>query len=211
MSLAEIKVSGRICIFLQELDKFGIDEFLQKGTKNYYSLLQEPSFRYYLLHLKKKDYSINYPILEDEEFLLNNLKNIFASRYNRLSLIAERVYYFYMKVTDADINEILNYSSQKKVNRVLIFHSNHLLRDEKRLLKIFKSNSFLYNREANFSLAHNLFNENGYIRKKKIESILSGEAKFAYDSTFRMIELELDQVIGSNISTIRYVKEQVQA
>ena len=112
-----------------------------------------------------------------------------------------------MQSVDADLFEIQRYASSEGYSRVITFRSKNLLRDENRLLKVFKLNSFLYFREANFSLAQNLFNPNGYIAFKKIHSILEGKAKFAYSSTFKMIELELDQEIGSNISKIRYIKE----
>lgn len=99
----------------------------------------------------------------------------------------------------------MEYAKQEGVERVIVFISKNLSRDEKRLLKILKLNSFLYYREANFYYAQNLFNPTGYIRKEKLTDILEGKAKLSSESTFRMIELEMDREINSNLIKIRYV------
>ncbi|MBK7057607.1 MAG: hypothetical protein IPH52_21660 [Leptospiraceae bacterium] len=99
----------------------------------------------------------------------------------------------------------MEYAKQEGFERVIVFISKNLSRDEKRLLKILKLNSFLYYREANFYYAQNIFNPTGYIRKEKLTRILEGKAKPSSESTFRMIELEMDREISSNLIKIRYV------
>ncbi|MCB1157097.1 MAG: hypothetical protein H7A25_09460 [Leptospiraceae bacterium] len=208
MNLQEIKIPGRICIFLEEVKALESEVFLRKAREDFYSNMNEPGFRYYSFFLKKKTYRIDYPLLEEEDIHPSHFREEYGQRFSRLSKLSTDVYYFQIKSVNESLSQILKYSEEKGLHRILVFNSAHILRDEKRLLKIFRANSFLYNREANFSLAHNLFNETAYIRKGRLNAILQGKAKLAYDSTFRMIELELDQTLGSKLSTIRYISEK---
>lgn len=204
MNLTEIKTSGKICIFLNKVQTLTIEEYLNKAKANYYNAMNEEGFRFYSLFLKQEKQSNSYPMILEED-IENSFVKKYESRFNRLKVIADDLYYYSLKNTSSDSASIMEYAKQEGFERVIVFISKNLGRDEKRLLKILKLNSFLYYREANFYYAQNLFNPTGYIRKEKLTRILEGKAKLSSESTFRMIELELDREINSNLIKIRYV------
>ena len=204
MNLLEIKTSGKMCIFLSKIPSLTIEEYLSKAKANYYNAMKEEGFRFYSIFLKQEKQSNSYPMISEED-IENSFIKKYESRFNRLKVITDDIYYYSLKITSSDSATIMEYAKQERINRVIVFLSRHLQRDEKRLLKILKLNSFLYYRDANFYYAQNLFNPTGYIRKEKLNQILEGKAKLSSESTFRMIELEMDQEIGSNLIKIRYV------
>lgn len=204
MNLTEIKTSGKMCIFLSRIPSLTIEEYLNKAKANYYNAMNEEGFRFYSLFLKRDKKSNSYPMILEED-IENSFVKKYESRFNRLKLIADDLYYYSLKITSSDSSTIMEYAKQEGFERVIVFISKNLSRDEKRLLKILKLNSFLYYREANFYYAQNLFNPTGYIRKEKLTEILEGKAKLSSESTFRMIELEMDREIDSNLIKIRYV------
>lgn len=209
MNLPELKIKGRICITLQNLSGLNEGVFLREGKRDFYSSLNQSNFRFFSLYLKTRNFSRNYPILEEEELLSNSFHKQYGLRFKRLQAVSKNLCYYTIQSTQMEPSFILEHAKKENINRVIIFTSNHLLRDEKRLLKIMKLNSFLYYREANFYLAQNLYNPTGYMRKEKLETILKGKGKFAYESTFRMIKLELDQELGSNLTKIRYIPDNI--
>lgn len=204
MNLLEIKTSGKMCIFLNKVPSLTIEEYLSKAKTNYYNAMNEEGFRFYSLFLKKEKKSNFYPMISEEDIENSFLKK-YETRFNRLRAIAGNLYYYSLKITSSDSSTIMDYAKQEGIERVIVFISKNLQRDEKRLLKILKLNSFLYYRDTSFYYAQNLFNPTGYIRKERLNQILEGKAKLSSESTFRMIELEMDQEIGSNLIKIRYV------
>ncbi len=194
-----------MCIFLQKVPALTMEEYLHNARANYYTAMNESGFRFYSLFLKQKKEQNSYPMITEEDFKINTFKESYKLRFNRLKTISNSLYYYTLKITSSDSSTIMEYAKQEGSDRVVIFISKNLERDEKRLLKILKLNSFLYYRDTNFYYAQNLFNPTGYIRKQKLNEILEGKAKLSSESTFRMIELEMDQEIGSNLIKIRYV------
>lgn len=204
MNLTEIKTSGKMCIFLHKVPTITFEEYLEKAKANYYNAMNEQGFRFYSLFLKQEKQFNSYPLISQDD-IPNLFQKEITSRFNRLKVMADHLYYYTLKITSSDSASIMEYAKQEGAERVIVFISKNLSRDEKRLLKILKLNSFLYYREANFYYAQNLFNSTGYIRKEKLTGILEGKAKLSSESTFRMIELEMDREINSNLIKIRYV------
>lgn len=209
MILNETKISGKLCIFLEKIDPIEIQGFIQKANQDFFTSMNEASFRFYSLFLKQERSLNSYPLLRKEDLPLLYSQINFIQRFNRLKNIANHIYFYTLKSFQSNTTTILEYAKQEGIDRVLVFYSKHLLRDEKRLLKAFKLNSFLYYRDANMYNAQNLFNPNGYIHKKRLESLLLGKAKFVSESTMKMIELEIDQEIGSNLTKISYIQKHV--
>lgn len=209
MKLSEIEITGRLCIFLHKISRITMEDYLENLKKDFYQRMNETSFRFYSTFLKRSKSMNSYPFVSEDDLNPENISSLSAVRFNRLKQISEDVYSFALKSTGSDNSKILEFAKAEKLERVIVFHSRNLLRDEKRILKIMKMNSFLYNRDTNLHHAGNLFNPNGYIRKNKLKMILNGKARLCSPSTFQMIELELDQEFSSNLVTIKYVKEAV--
>ena len=167
MNLTEIKTNGKMCIFLSKVPSLTIEEYLSKAKVNYYNAMNEEGFRFYSLFLKQEKQSNSYPMILEED-IENSFVKKYESRFNRLKVITDDIYYYSLKITSSDSSTIMEYAKQEGFERVIVFISKNLSRDEKRLLKILKLNSFLYYREANFYYAQNIFNPTGYIRKEKL-------------------------------------------
>ncbi len=209
MKLSEIEITGRLCIFLRKISCITMEDYLENLKEDFYDRMNEPSFRFYSAFLKRNRSMNSYPLVSEDDLNPENISSLSAVRFKRLKQISEDVYSFSLKSTGSDISKILEFAKNEKLERVIVFNSNDLLRDEKRILKIMKMNSFLYNRDTNLYYAGNLFNPTGYIRKNKLDMVLKGKARLCSPSTFRMIELELDQEFSSNLVTIKYAKEAV--
>lgn len=147
MNLTEIKTSGKICIFLNKVQTLTIEEYLNKAKANYYNAMNEEGFRFYSLFLKQEKQSNSSPMILKED-IENSFVKKYESRFNRLKVIADDLYYYSLKNTSSDSSTIMEYAKQEEFERVIVFISKNLSRDEKRLLKILKLNPFLYYSEA---------------------------------------------------------------
>ncbi|MCB1178193.1 MAG: hypothetical protein KDK36_11480, partial [Leptospiraceae bacterium] len=207
MKLNELNINGRICIFLKNINSLKLENYKKSIRENYFGVIKNPDYLFYSKYLKNGKKIDEYPMIQENEVeeLFSNYQ--VKTRYKRLQTLVQEISYFKFQTTDSNINQILEYAKENDWSRVIIFKSNHILRDENRLLKIFKMNSFLNLRDTNVFYASNLFNSNGYIREPKLNKILEGKARYSSDSTFKMITLELDQEINSNLTRIKYIKE----
>ena len=209
MKLSEIEIQGRLCIFLRKIYRLEMKNYCDQLKEDFYHRMNETSFRFYSTYLKRDRKMNSYPFISEDDLNPENISSLSAVRFNRLKNLSSDLYSFSLRSTGSEIPKIIEFAKNEKLERVIIFHSKNLLRDEKRLLQIMKMNSFLYNRDANLHYAGNLFNPTGYIRKNKLEMVLKGKARLSSPATFLMIELELDQEFSSNLVTIKYVKEAV--
>ena len=75
--------------------------------------------------------------------------------------------------------------------------------DFSELVKIFRLNSFLYQRVTNPRLADQLYFRAGFISEKKLNRMLSGKGRSVFSETFSIMEIILDKDFVNNVDTIR--------
>lgn len=205
MSLAKIKVQGNILIRFYSIEPIALENFCKAVMDLDWKALNTPSYKFIYYYLKRKSYTPNYPVFLPEDISLLQSNRNYKERFVRLSKLAYENYYFIIEQTSSDVRRIIKYAREEKAARAIVFGSVNLIEDAQRIIKIFKLNSFLFQREANLSLAQNLFNSFGFIKKKTLSLILEAKAKHVNDSTFKVIQLLQDDNFESNITTIQHI------
>ncbi len=208
MPLAKLKIQGNILIRLSSLEQVSMEDFCKAVETMDWKILNSPSYKFIYYYLKRKSHTGNYPVFLKEDIVLLEKDKNYKERFFRLSRLALENYYFTIEQTSSDVKQILQYSREEKSSRSIIFSSNNLIEDFQRVIKILKLNSFLFLREANLSLAQNLFNPFGFIKKETLTAILEAKAKHVNDSTFKVIELLQDEDFESNLTVIRHISQK---
>lgn len=208
MALSKLKIQGNIFIRLYSLEQIKIEDFCKAVETMDWKILNSPSYKFIYYYLKRKSHTGNYPVFLKEDIPLLEKDKNYQERFFRLSRLALENYYFTIEQTSSDVKQILQYSREEKASRSIIFNSNNLIEDFQRVIKILKLNSFLFLREANLSLAQNLFNPFGFIKKETLSAIMEAKAKHVNDSTFKVIELLQDVDFESNLTVIRHISQK---
>ncbi|MBK8398244.1 MAG: hypothetical protein IPL26_23760 [Leptospiraceae bacterium] len=208
MAIAKLKIQGNILIRFYSLEQVKIEDFCKAVELMDWKILNSPSYKFIYYYLKRKSHTSNYPVFLKEDISLLEKDKNYQERFFRLSRLALENYYFITEQTSSDLKQIIQYSREEKASRCVIFSSSNLIEDFQKVIKVFKMNSFLFLREANLSLAQNLFNPFGFIKKKTVTAIMEAKAKHVNDSTFKVIELLQDVDFESNLTVIRHISQK---
>jgi|GEM_PF-2920873 len=131
------------------------------------------------------------------------IPNSWTNRFSRLQKVTARYYKYELSYTNDSIQSIVQSVKSENTNRLLIFKSTDLVGDFAELVKIFRLNSFLYQRIANSRLADQLYFRAGFISEKKLNRMLLGKGRSIFSETFRIMEIILDKDFVNNVDTIR--------
>jgi hypothetical protein len=135
--------------------------------------------------------------------LQSSIPKSWKNRFSRLQKVAPRYYKYELSYTNDSIASIVQSVKSENTNRLLIFKSTDLVGDFSELVKIFRLNSFLYQRIANSRLADQLYFRAGFISEKKLNRMLLGKGRNVFSETFRLMEIILDKDFVNNVDTIR--------
>lgn len=135
--------------------------------------------------------------------LQSSIPNSWINRFNRLQKVTSRYYKYELSYTNDSIQSIVQSVNSENTNRLLIFKSTDLVGDFSELVKIFRLNSFLYQRVTNPRLADQLYFRAGFISEKKLNRMLSGKGRSVFSETFSIMEIILDKDFVNNVDTIR--------
>lgn len=135
--------------------------------------------------------------------LQNSIPKSWTNRFTRLQKVIARYYKYELSYTNDSIASIVQTVKSENTNRLLIFKSTDLVGDFSELVKIFRLNSFLYQRIANSRLADQLYFRAGFISEKKLNRMLLGKGRSIFSETFRLMDIILDKDFVNNVDTIR--------
>ena len=130
-----------------------------------------------------------------------------ATRIQRLGSVAHDLLFYQLEYTNSSIKEIESYAKRQGAERLVVFSCYDLVAHYNKLIKIFRLNSFLYNRLTNLQLCENLFLNSGYIRKGKLDAVLDGEGRSVSENTFQYIEPVLDVDYAKDVTRIHRVRQ----
>ncbi|MEM7181561.1 MAG: hypothetical protein AAF518_11655 [Spirochaetota bacterium] len=203
-SLERSEVEGRVVILLNSLTSIDFEDYISKAKEDFLNLDNTHSREFFANNTKPSKKALKtYPAIFTNDLDDPKFSQKYKERFNRLKAMADSMYHFKVEHTLLPLKTILDFSERNKTSRLLVFHANNLVRDYQRILKIFKLNSFLCYREINFAHAANLYIPNGFIRQKKVDSLLQGKGKEVNDFTFKALELELDKKL--NETPVHYI------
>ena len=183
--MKEIKQSGYLVICFKELEPISKDHFLASYQE------PEPIVQFY-----KRSLNIQ------TEKKIKVFSTEMSSRFSRLSKIAFRYYYYYLTHTNDSIQNITE-ETKDNFDRVLVFHSKNIIEHYHEMQKILLLNSYMYRQIIKSGILSNLFLPFGYIKQKRLEQILQGNASCVNRYTFQMIQPVTDVNFRDNLYTIR--------
>ncbi|MEM7179651.1 MAG: hypothetical protein AAF518_01980 [Spirochaetota bacterium] len=200
------EIEGKIAIFLQVLDEnLNFDTYYSAIQEDELNLVNSPSNRFYSYNLQYgKGFVKTYPTIMTYD-VSHDFQEKFQVRFQRLYALSKDMYHFKVIHTVDSIPNILEYAKKQKITRILLFQSIDLVSDYFKLVKIFKLNSFLANREMNTHQSSNLFADNGFIRNKRIDKLFQGKGKAVNRFTFQALDLILDRELDSNVAYINKI------
>lgn len=151
--LSKVSFKTKLVLFLYEIESIPFDDFWKKYSNDETDLLTHPSFKFYNFHLVQKNESCIYPAFHLQHIQQKNFYAKFHTRFQRLSKLSKDIYCFQIESTNSDLNQIQSYARSKNASRIIVFEVDNPIEDFVSLMKILKMNSFLFNRDASFSLA----------------------------------------------------------
>lgn len=135
--------------------------------------------------------------------LQNSIPKSWTSRFNRLQKIHSRYYKYELHYTNDSISSIVSSVKSENVNRLLVMQSKDMIGDFSELVKIFRLNSFLYQRLTKARLADQLYFRAGFISEKKLDRMLTGKGRSIYAETFQIMDIILDKDFTKNVDNLR--------
>jgi hypothetical protein len=191
------EIGGHLVTVLRPVISCDLETFVQAPG---YILTDDYSF--YAGNMKFPTYANSDKTVKEKE-LQNSIPKSWTNRFSRLQKITTRYYKYELSYTNDPIPSIVQSVKSENTSRLLIFKSNDLVGDFSELIKIFRLNSFLYQRFAKPRLVDQLYFRAGFISEKKLNRMLLGKGRGVFAETFRLMQIILDKDFANNVDTIR--------
>lgn len=202
MFIPDSELEGFVYILIKGIAPLEIEEFSRMVISER-TVKDELSYLFYKYNMKRVEQKNEYPAIHPFDITENFLEK-YKTRFKRLSAIAPGCCHYTIKHTTEPINQIKEYAKKNKNERLIIFHVYNLVEEYLEAVKIFKLNSFLYQRDINPRIATNAYSGSGFICNKSLDKLLKGKGKAVNDSTFKVMELIFDKEFESNLTVIKY-------
>ncbi len=202
MFIPDSELEGFVYILIKGIAPLEMQDF-SRMVLSERTVKDELSYLFYKYNMKKVEQKEEYPAIHPFD-ITENFSEKYKTRFNRLNTIASNCSHYTIKHTTEPLNQIKEYAKRNKNERLIVFHVYNLVEEYLEAVKIFKLNSFLYQRDINPRIATNAYSGSGYIYKKSLDRLLKGKAKGVNDSTFKVMELVFDKELDSNLTVIKY-------
>ncbi|MEM7184513.1 MAG: hypothetical protein AAF518_26690 [Spirochaetota bacterium] len=206
--MKRFEIEGYIVLLGKPIAPFSLVDLQQMVIEDEMVLVDNDSCLFYSYHAKQQIPNRDaYPLLTNIDLQQATGNRTIITRMQRLGLLAHDMLFYQLEYSNSSFQEIESYAKGQKSERLLVFSSYDLVNHYSKLLKIFRLNSFLYNRLTNLELCENLFLNSGYIRKGKLDAVLDGEGRSVSENTFQYIEPVLDVDYAKDVTRIHRVRQ----